>query len=302
MSAQRRIVAVVNPNAGRGAGCRAFPHIHSFWRQRFGDRAEVVLSEDAGHVRRLAETAAHEGADIFLACGGDGTAHYALPALCHSQTALGIIPIGSGNDLSLNMGIPQTLEAALETVVTGVVRSIDLAQARSGAYACIAGVGLDSEVNRRANARNRWIRGRALYPLSIFQTLVSFRPRQVRIRCDGEVFEGGIMFAVVANASSYGRGIRIAPRAKMDDGFLNVGIVKAISKWELLRVYPRTYRGAHVDHPCFLELQGQTVDIESDTPLDLFGDGEFMEQTPTHIQILPRALRVIVPHNASLTR
>lgn len=292
---KRRIVVVVNPSSAHGAGRHLMSRIRSALTDRLGNPLKIRFSENAEHLTELARTASQNGTDVFVACGGDGTTHYALQALVHSKTALGVIPIGSGNDLAVNLGIPSNLERAAEVIAQGKTRVIDLAQTRTAVYACIAGVGLDSEVNRRANARNRWIRGRTLYPVAILQTLISFRPRQVRIRCDQQVFEGPIMFAVVANAPSYGRGIRIAPMAMPDDGVLNVGIVKSMAKLRLLWHYPKTYRGTHVEQPFFLHLQGREIEIESPEPLDLFGDGEFIEQTPTRIRVLHRALKVVVP-------
>lgn len=264
-------------------------------RRECGDFGRAVFSESADHVRSLARAAVEEQVDVFAVCGGDGTAHYGLQPLVHSETALGILPVGSGNDLAMALGIPGELESAVRILARGPTRRIDVARTRSAFYACIAGVGFDSEVNRRANQRNRWIRGRILYPWAIMRTLASFRPRVLRIRCDEQTFEGPVMFAVMANAASYGRGIRIAPMARLDDGFLDVCIIQAISKFELLRVYPKTYRGAHVNHPCFMHLRGHRVNLESEQPLDLYGDGEFMEQTPSQIEVVPLGLRVVTP-------
>lgn len=271
------------------------PRIRASFAYWFGNQAQVVVTENAEHIRELARSAVHEGAEIFAVCGGDGTAHYAIQELVHTSTALGLVPIGNGNDLAINLTIPREPEDSIKILSAGILRSIDVGQARTACYSCIAGVGLDSEVNRRANDRRWWIRGRALYPLAIIQTLTSFRPRHVRIRCDREIFEGRIMFAVVANAPSYGRGIRIAPRATLDDGMLDVCIIKAMSKLELLRVYPQTYKGTHIGHPGLINLRGRDVEIESDTPLELFGDGEYLEPTPTRIQLIPSALRVVAP-------
>ena len=286
---------VLNPSSGHGAGRRLLPQIQTLLAHTFGNQARLMVSTSAEHVLKLAQDSVQQGADVFVVCGGDGSAHYAIQALAQTTTALGMVPIGSGNDLALNLGIPMEPERSLEILSHGITRSIDVAQTRSAIYACIAGVGLDSEVNRRANDRRWWIRGRAIYPAAILRTLMTFHPRRVRIRCDERTFEGPIMFAVVANAPSYGRGIRIAPMAVLDDGALDVCIIKAMSKLELLRVYPRTYRGTHIDHPALVMLRGREVQIESEEPLELFGDGEYLESTPTRIQILPHALRVVVP-------
>lgn len=271
------------------------PRIQASFAQRFGNRARVVVTTSAQHVRELARAAAQQGAEIFAVCGGDGTVHYAIQELVHTSTALGLVPIGNGNDLAVNLAIPPEPEDSIKVLSNGIIRCIDVGQAQTAFYSCIAGVGLDSEVNRRANDPKWWIRGRARYPLAILQTLISFRPRTVRIRCDQQTFEGPIMFAVVANASSYGRGIRIAPMAALDDGMLDVCIVKAMSKLELLRVYPQTYKGTHVDHPALVKLRGREIEIESDHRLELFGDGEYLEPTPTRIQLIPRSLRVVAP-------
>jgi diacylglycerol kinase (ATP) len=291
----RRIVVVVNPASGHGAARAHLPEIEKTLHTHFHDRSELVLSKSAEHIQALATQAVQDGVEIFAVAGGDGTAHYALQPLVHTATALAILPIGSGNDLAVNLGIPMDMSAALQLLTQGMPRPIDVAKTKTAYYACIAGVGFDSEVNRRANTRSRWIRGRALYPYAIFRTLVEFQPRHVRIRCDGKVIDERIMFAVFANAPTYGRGIRITPKALLDDGWLDICIVKAMPKLELIRVYPKTYKGTHVDHPSLIQLRAQDISVESDEPLDLFGDGEFIEQTPIHIQAVPRALRVMTP-------
>ncbi|MDD5541551.1 MAG: diacylglycerol kinase family lipid kinase [Acidobacteriia bacterium] len=292
----RRIVVVVNPASGHGAARKHLPTIEKAVHESLPNHPDVIISQSAKHIQDLAAQAVRDKVDIFAICGGDGSAHYALQPLVHTPTALAILPIGSGNDLAMNAGIPSDFTAALQLLTRGVPRSIDVAKTQSGFYGCIGGIGFDSEVTRRANNRNGWIRGAALYPFAIVTTLISFRPRAARIRWDGgQSFEEPIMFAVFANAASYGRGIRIAPKAKLDDGWLDVCIVKAMSKAELIRTYPKAYKGTHVNHPKLVQFRAQSISIEADEPLELYGDGEFMESTPVEIQVVPKALHVIVP-------
>ncbi len=295
MSGPTRLRVVINPASGHETGRRFFSKIQSLLNREFGEQIPIEFSRSADHLRELAFQAAKDGVNVFAVGGGDGAAHYALQGLVHTETALGILPVGSGNDIALNLGIPLTLPEAVAVLNRGECRSIDLAQTRTSFFVCIAGVGLDSEANRRANVRTPLVRGRLLYPWALMKALIPFRPFLARVRCDNHHFEGQVMSVIVANAPSYGGGIRIAPTAAMDDGLLDVYVVKAISKLELMRIFPRVYHGGHVNHPSLLKFRGAKIVIETEDQLDLFGDGEYLESTPLQIHIRPGALRVILP-------
>ena len=254
--------------------------------------------------------------DAALIFGGDGSVHRQLAGLVASQTPVLCIPAGSGNDFAraLGLGTVRHAHAAWRRFCSAAdnVRSIDVAQITLGAgacnsqletqnslYCCVAGAGLDSEVNRRANRLPSWLRGHGGYVLSLPAALLAFDAPAVTL----ELFDSGgrsrfqepATLVAFANAPSYGHGMRIAPRARLDDGKLDVCFVRRTSKLRLLRLFPKVFSGAHLSLPEVEYAQCSGLRIESERPLDIFADGEFIGCTPAEVRLHPRALRVIVP-------
>ncbi len=258
-------------------------------------QVDVQESRDAQHLLALARQAAADKPDAIVSLGGDGTHHYVLNGMAGSEIPLGIIPAGSGNDLAKGLGIPTQARAAAETLLAGNTRRIDLGRVGSTVYGCIAGAGFDSVVTRYANERVRRLRGSWAYAWSILRCLELYRPEPLKIVSDAQEFAGDVVFAVVGNNVSYGGGIHLAPRAKLDDGLLDVCIVPYMGKLELLQWVRRAYRGEHLRHPRIVYFQARKVSLSSTSRLELFGDGEFMQELPATIEIVPKALSVIVP-------
>ena len=267
--------------------------------RRDGVEIDAQESRDAQHLLTLARQAAAEKPDAIVSLGGDGTHHYVLNGMVGSEIPLGIIPAGSGNDFAKGLGIPTQARAAAEVLCAGNIRRIDLGRAGNSVYGCIAGAGFDSVVTRYANERVRHLRGPWAYAWSILRCLKSYRPEPLKIVSDVQEFLGEVIFAVVGNNVSYGGGIHLTPRAKLDDGLLDVCIVPYMGKLEFLRWVPRAYRGEHLKHPRIIYFQARKVSLSTTSRLELFGDGEFMQELPATIEIVPRALPVIVPVTSS---
>jgi diacylglycerol kinase (ATP) len=291
-----RIIILLNPNAGRGKARMVLRAALSVMR-RGGVEIDVQESRDAQHLLALARQAAGEKPDAIVSLGGDGTHHYVLNGMAGSEIPLGIIPAGSGNDLAKGLGIPTQARAAAETLLAGNTRRIDLGRVGSTVYGCIAGAGFDSVVTRYANERVRRLRGSWAYAWSILRCLESYRPEPLKIVSDAQEFAGDVVFAVVGNNVSYGGGIHLAPRAKLDDGLLDVCVVPYMGKLELLQWVRRAYRGEHLRHPRIVYFQARKVSLSSTSRLELFGDGEFVQELPATIEIVPKALSVFVPAN-----
>jgi diacylglycerol kinase (ATP) len=300
-----KITILSNPSAGGGKAGRVLDEAVEVLR-RGGVEPQILESHSPQHLVELVLGAREEKPDVVVAAGGDGTVHYVVNGLFPSEVPLGIIPVGRGNDFARGLGIPFNPREAAEVVLKGKVRQIDLARVcsvddspqkggtQSVVYACIGGVGFDSVVNRYANDRARRVHGRLAYLWGILRCLKFYRAQPLELISDGQNFSGEVMFAVVGNNTSYGDGVKMTPRARLDDGLLDVCIVPAMSKWELLRWVPRTYRGTHLAHPRIVYFQACSVTLRSAARLELFGDGEFLQELPATIEVIPRALRVVV--------
>lgn len=289
-----RITILLNPSARHGKARRLLDGALGVFRQH-AVHFEVRESQSPQHLVELARRAHEEKPDLIVSAGGDGTHHYVLNGLFGSETPLGLLPIGRGNDFALGVGMPGDVRAAAAALLDGRVREVDLARVGPAVYGCVAGVGFDSIVNRYANERVRWLSGTLAYIWSLLYCLKDYRPEPLEMTADERSFSGEVVFALVGNNCSYGGGIRLAPHAKLDDGLLDVCIIPSMGRLEFLRWIPRAYRGEHLRHPRIKYFQARKITLRTTSRMELFGDGEFLQALPATIEVVPRALRVIVP-------
>jgi diacylglycerol kinase (ATP) len=306
---------LVNPAAGRGAGGRALARLRDLAGRR---RIQVGVSESPAHLVGEARRAVEGGEERLLVAGGDGTFHVAIQGLAGSECALGLIPLGTGNDLPAILGVPRELDAAFALACEGPIRRIDLGSARrfqvgdkarpeaghSGAppldtvsFAIYCGAGFDGEVTLSAR-RIRHLRGPLTYALATLAALTRFVPPRLTVEHDVGVFTGEAMFAVAANGERFGGGMRVAPGARVDDGLLDLVIVERVSKTTFLRLFPRVYRGRHLSHPAVHRIRTRRADLVADRPTPLTADGEplaTLTSGPWRMEVSPGSLLVAGP-------
>jgi diacylglycerol kinase (ATP) len=161
-------------------------------------------------------------------------------------------------------------------------------------------VGIDAEVSRRANALPRWLRGHGGYALTLVSTIVQFAPPSVKISITGE--SGGwtihsdqpTILAAFANTPTYGGGMKIAPDAKLDDGAFDVCVIGGMNRFKLFCLFPTVYSGGHLQIREVEYFQPSRVLVETEMPLDVYADGEYVCRTPVEVTVQRRAIRVIV--------
>jgi len=284
---------LVNPASGRGTGRAHLDRIRVL-ASRHG--AGLVVSRKVADLAAQARRAAEDGVERLLVAGGDGTMHHVAQGLAGTSCALGVIPLGSGNDLAGTLGIPPDLDAAVARALGGEIRRIDLA--RVGETYCIgyAGVGFDSEVTRFAN-EVKFLRGSLIYFYSVIHTLATFKPPWMKVVYDGGVFEGKVMFTVVNNLPRFGGGMRIAPDAEIDDGLLDLVIVREVPRAVLLSIFPKVYGGRHVGHPAITMARTRQAEITIDRTMTMYGGGEPLRPVeagePVAVEVVPGGLRVV---------
>jgi diacylglycerol kinase (ATP) len=246
-------------------------------------------------------------ADATLIFGGDGTVHRYLPDLVRLKLPVLVVPCGSGNDFARALGL-RTMKLALAawkkfTAHNSTIRAIDLGvitalsepAANEHYFCCVGGVGLDAEVARRANRLPRWLRAHGGYALSLLPTMFQVAPVSMKISCDGEPSKSQpAVLAAFANAPTYGGGMKIAPLAQLDDGQLDLCIIRDINPFKLFCLFPTIYFGKHLRMPEVKYLQTARLRIETEQPLDVYADGEYVCKTPIEASIARAALRVIV--------
>ncbi|HVG06183.1 MAG TPA: diacylglycerol kinase family protein [Thermoanaerobaculia bacterium] len=284
---------LVNPKAGRGLSSASFDLLRKL-ASRAG--AGFVVSRNAADLGEQARRAAEDGVERLLVAGGDGTMHHAIQGLANTPCALGVIPVGTGNDLSGTLKIPPDVDVAVQRGLTGKIRPIDLIRVGETYSVSYLGVGFDSEATEFAN-QVKILKGPLIYPYSVIHTLATFVPPSMRIVHDEGVFEGRVMFTTLATLPRFGGGMQIAPQAKIDDGLLDLVIVKEISRRALLAVFPRVYAGRHVGHPAVLFHRTRKVEITIDRAMTLYGGGEPVRPMsagePVAAEVVPGGIRVV---------
>lgn len=284
-----------------------------------------VASEAHGIEWRTGMPTASDEADAILLFGGDGTIYRHLGPLVELGLPVLIVPVGSGNDFARALGFRRTRDslAAWRSFCAGQgnVRAIDLGvltplefagraphdlaprkQVGIPHYFCtIAGLGLASEVARRANLIPRWLRGHGGYALTLVSTVFQFSPQPMKLSALDQAnrwltrSHQPTILAAFANTSTYGDGMKIAPCARLDDGQLDVCIIGALHPAKLVSLFPTVYFGRHLGIRQVDYFQATRVRLETETPLDVYADGEFACRTPVEVSIRVRALKVLTP-------
>ena len=247
-------------------------------------------------------------ADAILIFGGDGTIHRHLPALVRLQLPVLIVPVGSGNDFAraLNLRSIRDSLRVWRGFESGKIhpQAVDLgvivpsaAPDRSHYFCGVAACGLDAMAARRANQMPRWLRGHGGYALALLPLLLKLPAFSIRLtQVDGAVRtseEKPTLLAAFANTQFYGGGMRIAPEANFTDGKLDICRISAMNAFELSCMFPTVYLGRHLISPKVGYSRAERVIVESETPKDIYADGEFVCETPAEISIVAGALPVI---------
>ena len=255
----------------------------------------VFVTERPGHARQLAQQLAADGVATVVAWGGDGTINEVASVLAFSRTSLSIIPSGSGNGLARELRIPFDPVAALTIAIDGRDRVMDAGELDGHLFFNIAGIGLDARIAHRFAATGLVRRGFARYLEIGLQEIVAFTPDDHTVAVDGEIIRERTLLIAIANARQYGNGALIAPDARIDDGRLDVVIVKARPALSALLQVPRVFMGQIARVRGVTIRTATAVEITSARPVVYHVDGEpFVGGASITARIRPNALTVRV--------
>jgi diacylglycerol kinase (ATP) len=283
---------------------------------------------------RMGMPSSSDDADVILVFGGDGTVHRHLGQLVRLGLPVLVVPAGSGNDFARALGLRRVRDSLaawrrfcgsaggarpdgvradpVRTIDLGLITPLESSDGAAGAdgsryFCCVAGVGLDGEVSRRANRLPRWLRGHGGYVVSLVPAIFSFAPLRVKVLTAADNKESDrtgeswiahsdrpTILAAFANTPVYGGGMEIAPRAKMDDGLLDVCIVGGVDPFKLFCMFPTVYSGRHLGISEVEYFQAGRVRVETEYPLDVYADGEYVCRTPVEVGVHGAVLRVVV--------
>ena len=288
----REIALLTTPTSGKGKGARARDAV----LPRLRDAGLVVRNlegRDPDEALDLARQCVADGVETLVVCGGDGMVHLGAQAVATSGTRLGIIPAGTGNDVARYFDIPRKDPlAAADRVVGGHERTIDLARSGSKYFVTVMAAGFDAIVNERANQMT-WPRGQMRYNLATLAELRTFRPLPYTLDLDGTTLRLDAMLVAVGNGPSFGGGLRITEGAVLDDGLLDVVIIKTMTKPDLVRTYPKLFKGTHIHHPQYEHHRVRCVTVAA-PGIVAYADGERFGPLPLTVECAPGALTVLV--------
>jgi diacylglycerol kinase (ATP) len=307
---------IVNPKSASGSTRSNWSAIASDLRTHFGPFS-VAFTKCPEHGVELACNAAKAGRPLIIACGGDGTINEIANGILQSGTdaELGIIPSGTGGDFRRTLGIPTELREAARALKTGETKSIDVgkitfqdhdSETVSRFFLNVSSFGLAASIIERVKSATslNWlpldtVRGRASFALSTLQEVVGLDVTTVRVRIDGgeEKMLGTVNFCV-ANARYFGGGMKIAPDAKINDGFLDVINIGDIRTAKIILNAYTLYRGTHLDLPEVKDMLAKRIEARpanDSQEVHIEVDGELLGKLPAVYEVVPKALRVRVP-------
>jgi diacylglycerol kinase (ATP) len=296
-------LVIVNPASGGGQALRAEPEVASLLAAR-GCNARFVHSKSSEGIREQAAHAAAEGFRTVVALGGDGAFHHLVEGIRGTEVVAGFFPAGNGNDIARALGIPCDPVTAANTFLRGHPRAVDLVRVRFNDggvahYMGAGGMGLDAEAAHLANTRFRAWPGVTRYLAGAFTAFFREPLLDVSVEMDGAGWSGRALFVAVANATSYGSGVRIAAQAKMDDGLLDVVVVGDVGFARLLEAISIVLTTGDLrGFPQVTRYRCRRVALRADRPARVHGDGEALGEAPAEIEILPGAIRVITGQKA----
>lgn len=289
--ALREIALLTNPTAGKGRGAR-FRDAAAVRLRSAGLSVREVEGRDADEALDLARSAVAEGTDALVVVGGDGMVHIGVQAVADTATPLGLVPAGTGNDVARYFDVPRKDPvAAAERLLAGTPRTIDLARSGTKYFVTVLAAGFDAIVNERAN-RMTWPKGQMRYNIATLAELRTFEPLSYTLELDGETHTLDAMLVAVGNGPSFGGGLRITEGAILDDGLLDVVIIKPMSKPGLIRTYPKLFKGTHVTHPAYEHHRVRSVTVAAPGIVS-YADGERFGPLPLTVECAAGALTVL---------
>jgi diacylglycerol kinase (ATP) len=296
MAPSENVFVIVNPTAG-GARRPGTPERLMALLRAEGLHPTLYLTTGPGDAAAAARRTVDLGVQRIGVAAGDGTIGEVLGVLLGSPTAMGILPLGTGNSLGRDLGLPlHNLAEACRIFARGHTRAVDVGLCNGTPFVTMCGCGFDAEVAHAAN-HGEWKKrfGKWGFLLQAFATIAGQRPRRFRVTVDGQTFEGDLWAAVVCNGSQYSWRLRFAPEGTLDDGLLHVRLFRQRDRGMLVSdVMRHWFSGGEWPIPNTQLLAGRRIRIRSDPPVRWQIDGDVRGMTPVDIELHPQALRLIV--------
>jgi len=295
MTRKKKIYVIINPKSGTSAK-QNLPHkiAEKFDAHKFD--VHIFITGYAGHGSEIARKAITDKASYVIAVGGDGTVNEVGGALIGSDVTLGIIPMGSGNGLGRELNIPVDAKKAMEIIQEENVISIDYGTVNDRIFFCTCGVGFDAEVAAKVSGQKK--RGSLMYLKNMLETFIEQKPQEYEVICPEGTIKDRAFVVTCANASQYGYNAHIAPHADIQDGMMNVAILKPLSILDVPQTSLQLFTKKIDENSKMIELLTNEATIRREHAGVMHIDGDPVEMgKEIHVKIFPQGLKVLVPKN-----
>ena len=305
MSDLPKLGIVLNPTAGRGRAISIEKPLVEYLRQR---NIVFQLEKTKGpiHASDLSRQLCKEF-DIIVAMGGDGTVNEVAAGVLGSTASLAILPIGSGNDFNKLIGIPNRINLAIDTIVSGtkklfdlgrvsIKNSIGLSQVKN--FMNTLGIGIDAEIAKEAR-RIKYLRGLPLYIVAVIKALSTYSPNEYTISDNSTTRKEKAYLLCAGNGIYEGGGFKMLPDANPSDSKLNICLIRKMSVWNAIQLVPKIIHGTHEDNRMVTMWDSKILRVSSKQPFIIHGDGEIFEEKAMNVTIdlMPKAISIIIPKN-----
>ena len=295
-----RVGLVINPTAGGNKGAVAGESVRAVLASSSHELIDLSRENYEAAKAAIKQAIANSAIDVLVLVGGDGMAHLGVNVCANTKVPMAIVPAGTGNDSAGIFGMPMddptgSTKLILENLSSPKpIDAIEIEHSLGKTWAIgSASAGFDALVNARAN-RMSWPNGPMRYYLAMLLELASFKAIKYRSKIDGVAKDFEAMLCVVSNSGVFGGGMLVVPEASVTDAKLDLLILNKISRFKLVKIFPRVYKGTHVTDPAVELLKATKVEIAADG-MPIYSDGEYVGQAPFTANVVPGALLVIAP-------
>lgn len=259
-----------------------------------------LIEESIENPKNLPDTIRRykEQVDLVIIGGGDGTLNAAADALVETQLPLGILPLGTANDLARTLQIPTSVTEACQVIANGQIQRIDLGWVNGKHFFNVASMGLSVQITRQLNkeTKRRW--GVLAYGVTAIKVIWQARPFKAKIRIGDESIEVKTIQIAIGNGCYYGGGMKIAADATIDDRRLDLYSLETRHWWQIISLLPAMWQGIYTIFSGVRDLHGQEIEIITSKRLAINTDGELTTYTPAKFRVIPKALSVFIPREA----
>ena len=273
-------LAILNPISAGGAALIAKENIDAELKDTIGPY-ELYISKSSQDIIDAVKSYMKKGYKNFIGIGGDGTLHYIANAIAGTDCNLGIVPMGSGNDISRNLHISHHIKESIQAIGKRKVKRLDLGLINDRYYyICIAGSGFNSEVNKLANETRLPIKGSSKYKYAVYKTLLTYRAKNFHMTFNNMSIDTKVMMMVISNMPIYGGGMNISPDASPYDDLFDICIIKDMPKIHFIKSFPNVFKGTHIHDPFVETFKTKKIEISSDYNFSEYADGDYICDLP----------------------